>query len=98
MLNTPCDLDLVVVLIVEAGAVPEGSYSMTLSMVDPDGRLCGTTRFPVIVDEPGDVLRLPYWVPIRTRVTDYGLYELTASTDVRELMRIVLAIRRATDA
>lgn len=98
VLNTPCDLGLVVVLIVEAGGVPEGSYSITLRMVDPEGRLCGTARFPVIVDEPGDVFRLPYWVPIRARVTDYGLYELTASTDVRELMKIGLAVRRVTDA
>jgi hypothetical protein len=66
-------------------------------MRDPDNNPCGMARFPFIVEVPGDVLRLSYWAPISVRVSDYGLYELSASTDVDELARIGLAVRRTTD-
>lgn len=97
VLNTPADVDLVVVLVIEAGGVEAGHYTVHVIASGPDGSESGRTRFPVVIEEQGDVLRITRWVPLTMHVAGYGLHTITVTTDTTLLGSIDLAMRRITD-
>lgn len=97
VLNVPVDARFVVALVFEAGGVGAGHYTVRIQANDPDGYECGEVSFPVIVEEEGEILRIAGWVPLSVTLTGYGLYTLTATTDVSELTTIDFAVKRVTD-
>lgn len=97
VLNVPTDERFVVALVIEAGGVDVGRYTVRIQAHDPDGHKCGGVSFPVVVEEQGEILRIAWWVPLSVRLTGYGLYKLTATTDVSELTAIDFAVKRVTD-
>lgn len=98
LLNTPGVVNLVVALVIEAGGVEAGHYSIHMNASGPDGSESGRTRFPVVIEERGDILRLTRWVPLTLRVKEYGLHTITVMTDKTDLTSLDLAIKRVTDA
>lgn len=97
VVNTPAQVGLSVVLVLESGGVVPGHYSVTVSATSPSGKSAGQTGFPVVVEEQGDILRIVRVASLLLAVDEYGLYRITASTEVAELGSIDLAIKRVTD-
>lgn len=98
VLNMPHASRLVIAMVVEAGGVEAGHYTIRISAHDPDGKPCGEVKFPVVIEEPGDILRITRWVPLEINLTGYGLHTLTVATDAGVLITHDLAVKRVTDA
>jgi hypothetical protein len=97
VLNTPFDQRLAIALVVEAGGVDVGHYTLRIQAHDPHGQKCGEARFPVVVEEAGDILRIVGYVPLTVAISDYGLYALVAATDSADLATVNFAVKRVTD-
>lgn len=98
LVNTAEDVRVPVLLVIEAGGVDAGHYSLHVSTQTPAGRECGRVSFPVVVDESGDILRIPQWVILQFRTDGFGPYTFITSSDTDRLASIVLSITRITDA
>lgn len=88
---------LFIALVIEAGGVEPGHYTMRIKGTDPDGRACGQVSFPVVIEEPGDINRITCQIPLTIQLTGYGLYTLNVETDVAQLAVLDLAVSRVTD-
>ncbi|OJV24911.1 MAG: hypothetical protein BGO26_20735 [Actinobacteria bacterium 69-20] len=98
ILNIPSEVHLALVVVIEAGGVEVGHYSLEASATGPDGSPVGERSFPVVIEESGDVLRIARSVPLTMRVTSYGLHSVTVSSGDAVLGSIDLAVKRTTDA
>lgn len=93
-LNLPHRQTLPVLLICEAGDLVPGAYTIRLEVRDPSGQLGGGAAFPLTVEEQGDVLRVPVAVPVSVEWTAYGKWTVIAISDVAELARYDLIVKR----
>ncbi len=87
-----------VLVIVEAGGVPPGEYTMIIRALGPDGATKAETKFPVTVEEAGDVLRISRSCALDVAIDAWGLWSITASTPLGELARIDLLVKRTGEA
>jgi hypothetical protein len=94
VLNLPHCQALPVLIICEAGGIPPGDYTVRLEVRGPIGQVGGRAAFPLTVEEQGDVLRVPVAVPVSVEWTSYGKWTVIASSDVAELARYDLIVKR----
>jgi len=94
VLNLPTQEIFPVLVIIEAGGVPPGEYTMTLEAVAPDRTARSRVSFPVTVEEAGDVLRIPRTCTLEPVIDAFGLWTVTASTPLGEVGRIDLLVGR----
>lgn len=83
-----------VLLICEAWDLVPGAYTIRLEVRGPSGQLGGGAAFPLTVEEQGDVLRVPVAVPVSVEWTAYGKWTVIAISDVAELARYDLIVKR----
>jgi hypothetical protein len=88
----PADVTLAALLVVEAGEVPLGEYSMHLAMLGPTGDRVGRSSFPVTVEATGRVLRFSKYVPLSVHLETIGVHQLVVSTDLCELLSVPVAV------
>jgi hypothetical protein len=93
-LNLPHRQTLPVLLICEAGELAPGDYTIQLKVRGPSGQRGGGAAFPLTVEEQGAVLRVPVAVPLSVEWTSYGKWTVIASSDVTELARYDLIVKR----
>lgn len=94
-LNLPHRQTLPVLLVCEAGGLAPGDYTIRLKVRGPSGQFGGGVSFPLTVDEQGNVLRVPVAVAVSVEWTSYGKWAVIVSSDVAELARYDLIVKRA---
>lgn len=82
-------------IVFEAGGVGTGEYTATVEVLDPRGAARGETSFPVTIEEPGDVLRIVRCCELVVVVDVFGVWRVSVSSEVKELARQDLMIKRA---
>ncbi|MCW2756158.1 MAG: hypothetical protein JWQ32_3569, partial [Marmoricola sp.] len=93
-LNLPHRRTLPVLIICEAGGLAPGDYTVRLEIRGPSGQIGGGAAFPLTVGEQGDVLRVPVAVPVSVEWTSYGRWTVIASSEIAELARYDLIVKR----
>lgn len=96
VLNLPHEQTLAVLLVIEAGGVARGEYTVRVEIRSPSGELGSRVAFPVTIGELGDVLRIPFSFVLPVVWTNYGRWTLVASSDVRELGRYDVVLKRSS--
>ena len=87
VLNLPVQESLPVLIVVEAGGVPPGEYTLILEMVRPDGTASSQMSFPVTVEEAGDILRISRSCGLAVTLDAFGVWTIIAKTPIAELAR-----------
>jgi hypothetical protein len=94
VLNLPQEGSLATMLVLEAGGVPPGDYTVRVEVRDPFGAIGGCAAFPVSISETGDVLRIPFTFVVPVTWTAYGTWRVTASSEIGELARYDVVVKR----
>jgi hypothetical protein len=89
----PQDVRLVALVIIEAGGVPQGEYAVHMTASDTTGIRLGRTTFALTIEQVGQVLRLPWYVPLQCTLAGPGVYELEVSSDSASLSTIRLVVQ-----
>lgn len=97
--SLPETLTLAGMLVIQAGDVPPGEYTIYALGIGPAGALCGRTSFPLTVEKRGNVLSIVRYVTLIIEVQQYGVYNLDVRSDVASLASIPLYVApsRQTD-
>lgn len=95
ILNLGTTARLPIILLLEAGGVDPGDYTVRLSVEDPAAETAATVSFPVTVEVAGDALRIPRFVEIDLALTSFGVWRLTAHSDVGPLGSLDLMVKRS---
>ena len=82
-----------VLVVIEAGGVPAGEYTIHVDLHDPAGTRVSRATFPVVVEEVGAVLRLPQLVALDAEWKESGRNALTVSSDLGELASVEVVVR-----
>lgn len=98
VLNLPTQATLPVLLVIEAGGVPPGEYTVALEAVGPDGIHRSRMSFPVTVEEAGDILRISRSCGLAITFDAFGLWTIVATTPLAELARLDLLVKRRGEA
>jgi hypothetical protein len=96
VLNMPQQGSLPVILILEAGGVAPGDYTVRVEVKDPFGAIGGCLAFPVTISETGNVLRIPFTFHVPVTWTAYGTWTVIASSGIGELARYDMVIKRVS--
>jgi len=96
VLNLPQQGSLPVMLILEAGGVASGDYTVRVEVKDPFGAIGGCVAFPVPISETGDVLRIPFTFNVPVTWTAYGRWTVIASSAIGELARYDVVVERVS--
>ena len=94
-LNLGDTLRLVVVMVFEAGSLETGDYTTTVSVTDPAGSISATVKFPVTVEESGDLVRIPRLVVVDVAVSAFGIWTVSVDSATRRMGSIHLMVKRA---
>lgn len=89
----PESVRLMVLVVIEAGGVPAGEYTIYVDLHDPAGTRVSRATFPVVVEEVGAVLRLPQLVALDAEWKESGRHALTVSSDLGELASVEVVVR-----
>ncbi|WP_157186133.1 hypothetical protein [Nocardia jiangxiensis] len=81
-------------MIIEAGGVPAGEYTIHADAWSPLGSRVGRTSFPITIEKAGDLIRIPRCVNLNARVDATGLWDIAISSDLEELARIRVMVKR----
>ncbi|HEX9683432.1 MAG TPA: hypothetical protein VGA13_10140 [Acidimicrobiales bacterium] len=84
----PESVRLVALVVLEAGDVAPGEYTINVDVHDPHGTRIGRATFPVVVEEAGAVLRLPLLVPLDIEWKETGRHVLMANSEIGELASV----------
>jgi hypothetical protein len=98
VLNLPAKSFLPVLVVIEAGGVPPGEYTLILEAMGPDGTSQSQMSFPVTVEEAGDILRISRSCGLEVTFDAFGLWTIIAKTPVAELARLDLLVKRTGEA
>ena len=80
----------------EAGNVAVGDYTIRVTLDDPEGKQAGCVAFPLAVETPGDVVRVPVAVSLNVELTFYGIWTATVLSEAGKLAECEIVIRRAS--
>jgi len=94
ILNFPATVTFMTLMVLEAGDVPIGEYSISLEARDPFDRTAGLVKFAIGITQPGDILRKSLSIPFNINVTLPGLWTICVLHEKRELACIPLHIKR----
>jgi hypothetical protein len=95
VLNLPTLVAFPHVILFEAGGIAATELTATVEIAGPDGTVCGTQSFPVTIEKPGDVVRIPRLGSVAVEVHSFGLWTVAVKSGSRELARIDILIKRA---
>lgn len=86
--------NLAVFMTLEAGGVPKGEYTIVLQIRDPHGNVTSQQTFPLTVEKPGDIVRVPRFCVMPVTFVSFGLWKVTVSSSNRELAGLDFFVRR----
>jgi len=89
----PESVRLMVLVVIEAGNVAPGEYTIHVDLHDPAGTRVSRATFPVVVEEAGAVIRLPQVVALEAVWENPGRHALTVSSEVGELASVEVVVR-----
>lgn len=96
-LNFPfTDVWLLMLLVLEAGGVPVGEYTIKVQARDPFDEVAGIVQFGYGISKSGDILRKSLQIPIRVTIPEPGVWTFVTLHEDRELGRIPLYFKRGT--
>ena len=90
------DVRLLMLLVLEAGGVPVGEYTIKVQARDPFDEVAGIVQFGYGVSKSGDILRKSLQIPIRVTIPEPGVWTFVTLHEDRELGRIPLYFKRGT--
>ena len=93
-LNLPETRDVPVLVVLEAGNVPPGDYTIHVDMLDPHDAPGGRTSFPLTVETAGELVRIPVPLTVSATFNSYGRWTLVISSEIAELARLPISVRR----
>lgn len=98
ILNFHQPITLAFLIVFEAGGVEVGEYGVQLEARNPDGASRGLVRFPVTVEEVGEIVRIPRTVALATDVDSLGVWTFELTTSIATLAKLDLLIKRTSSA
>ena len=99
VLNVPSPVVFPLFILFEAGGVDKGEFTASVEMRDPEGIPRAKVSFPIAVEKPGDLLRIPRVCSLTAEVARFGLWTIVVMTQPdRELASIGIFIKRAGEA
>lgn len=95
LLNVPTDYTFALIVVFEAGGAQTGDYTAIVEILDPVHDVAGSVRFPIVVVEAGDVVRIPRLVRLNTRLRVFGAYQVRVSSELAVLATLDLIVDRS---
>jgi hypothetical protein len=93
-LNLPVSCSLGMLVVFEAGGIRVGDYTVRVEVRGPANELGGAINFPVTVDRSGPTVRIPIPLSVLVNWTSYGKWEVIVSSDVQEIARQSIIVKR----
>jgi hypothetical protein len=90
----PSQITLPVLAVIEAGGVDAGEYTVTFEAHNPSGETRATASFAFVVEQQGDLVRLPWAVGLDVQVDELGLWQVTVRSDKEQLGSIDVMIKQ----
>lgn len=91
----PSEMSFPLFLLIEAGGVEVGDYTLSIHILDPSGSVTARQDFPVTVERRGDVVRIPRCCTLVATVETQGVWTVVCKASDRELARAGLVVKRA---
>jgi hypothetical protein len=88
---------LMVLVVIEAGQAASGEFTIHVDLHDPAGSRMTRASFPLVVDEPGAVIRVPLAVALEATFAEPGQHHLTVSSELGELASVILVVLTPED-
>ena len=96
--NVPDVLNIAVCLLFEAGNTAAGDYTVSVVVRNPVGDERGRATFPVTIKSPGDIVRIPRALLVRTTADQFGAWSAEVEREGRMLASAAFMIRRTGEA
>jgi hypothetical protein len=93
-LNFPADVRIVMLLVLEAGGVPAGEYTIKVQARDPFDEIAGDVQFGYGISKSGDILRKSLQISFALTIPEPGVWTFVALHEERELRRVPLYFKR----
>jgi hypothetical protein len=90
----PSRIPLPVFAVIEAGGVDPGEYTVAFEARNPSGEVRATASFALVVEEQGDLVRVPCAFGLEVEVDELGLWRVTARSDMGQLGAIEVMIKQ----
>jgi hypothetical protein len=88
----PVTSTFALLLVLEAGEMDEGDYTVHVSAVTPEGTQAHRVSFRMTVTERADVVRIPVIIPMQFEIDQPGPWTFVASSESGELGRIHIVV------
>jgi hypothetical protein len=92
--SIPARLTLPVFCVIEAGGADAGEYTIVFEAHSPSGEVRARESIALVVDEPADLVRVPYTCALEVQADELGLWRVTARSDTRALGAIDLMVKQ----
>jgi hypothetical protein len=90
----PSRIPLAVFAVIEAGGVDPGEYTVAFEARNPSGEVRATASFALVVEEQGDLVRVPWAFGLEVEGDELGLWRVTAKSDMGQLGAIEVMIKQ----
>ncbi|TDY04845.1 hypothetical protein BCL50_3623 [Mycolicibacterium litorale] len=91
---TPARIEMPMLVVVEAGGVDAGEYTITIDLHSPDGELRLTASLALVIDEPGDLVRVPFQHTWDFQADQLGVWRISVRSETSTLAVYDLMIKQ----
>jgi hypothetical protein len=94
LLFTPVGVIVPLLVVIEAGGVDAGEYTIELDVHSPDGELRATASLALAIDQPADLVRVPFGHTFQIHADQLGLWRFSVRTETTTLAVMDLMIKQ----
>jgi hypothetical protein len=84
--------------VIEAGGADAGEYTVIFELLAPSGAVRASASIAVVVDRPGDIVRLSYVYVLAGSVDEFGIWRIVIKSDVAQLAALDVMVKRVGEA
>jgi hypothetical protein len=98
VLNLPTPLTFPLFTAIEAGRVEAGEYTVVFELCAPTGEVRTSVSVALVVERPGDVVRIQYVVGLSGDIDAFGIWRIVVRSEIRQLAVLDVMVKRVGEA